>query len=84
MDEIHEVTGMKLAELRDVTTERKMETASHDGRKTSKNWQHKVTRYYVRSTFISGRFEPRKLPLNTPKIVAFVTDYINAYRESSK
>jgi len=23
MDEIHEVTGMKLAELRDVTTERK-------------------------------------------------------------
>ena len=24
MDEIHEVTGMKLAELRDVTTERKI------------------------------------------------------------
>ena len=24
MDEIHEVTGMKLAELRDVTTERKL------------------------------------------------------------
>ena len=44
MDEIHEVPGMKLAEQRDVMTERKQwkRLAMIDGRKSSKNWQHRL------------------------------------------
>jgi len=39
MNEIHDTTGMKLAELRDVSDDRKekMEKAHHDGRLSSKN-----------------------------------------------
>src|SRR6218665_809811 len=45
MDEIHEVTGMKLAELRDVTTERKnLEENGQDNRQISMSSQNRVTR----------------------------------------
>jgi len=44
MDEIHEVTGMKLAELRDVTAERKywrsmVKTIARTRRVDSTRWQ---------------------------------------------